>query len=367
MAKAQLSGKMLRLNGSLSQYLQGTTNITLSAFWVRITIRANWNNEVTECYPFWWYCSPNIYIQHYGYLAYNRQIIAVGQGRSNTIYPYYTGGTSTASHGAMTIDMVYDGSAIAWYLNGVRSTIASTSGNINALNSALYIGRAPGGYYYRGDIGHVIIHNAVPGAFSGFPDHLSGIAAHPLLKATEFLKYIGLTENDVLCLYDYRDPNNPGKNYGFGGSNYDLTPYNNPSVIDTDCQYEIIDEIPLIATAWLDCEYSPAQRNIGNFLFHAQATGGVEPYSYQWYVSTDEGNTWTPTGDTADLYVWEAPPGLYWCRVRITDNDNNEAYSQIVKVLVYTCPSQIIEYPHGITLKGHMEVPRLRGKLRCRL
>ncbi|MEO0248092.1 MAG: hypothetical protein ABIN58_00845 [candidate division WOR-3 bacterium] len=89
---------------------------------------------------------------------------------------------------------------------------------------------------FQGDIGHIIMHNAIPAPYSGLPENVYDGE----LTATEFLRVHGLSESDVLILYDWRASN--GKNYGSGGSGYDLTPQNSPVFLTNDFQYEIVDQ-----------------------------------------------------------------------------------------------------------------------------
>ena len=243
MAKPQLSGKMIRLNG-INQYLIGTFPAkTWNAMFLRICFHpTDWQEYTRICD---YYMADGYGRLHiYTYQADWAQVVYSHFHTSDVVRNPERrtgpGGSGTSvPEGPVDLVMVWTGSELAVYHGGRIKYRASCPGTFSGGANNFLIGSIYSlGNYFKGDIGHVILHDAVPTPYTGLPDQVYD----GQLTATEFLRVHGLTEDDVLCLWDYRDPNNPGRNYGNGGSTYDLTPYNNPLVLDNDFQYELVDE-----------------------------------------------------------------------------------------------------------------------------
>ncbi len=145
----------------------------------------------------------------------------------------------TDEWGAVHTTLAWDGSNVAVYIGNRRVYIAALSGAFSGPTPSISIGsghESPETQPFQGDIGHFILHNAIPAPYSGLPENVYDGE----LTAKEFLRVHGLDEDDVLVLYDWRA--NDGTNYGSGGSGYNLTPYNNPTFLDNDFQYSLADE-----------------------------------------------------------------------------------------------------------------------------
>jgi len=375
MAYLQLSGKMLRLNGN--QYLRKAWPAgnypSLSACWVRIASKINEFPQADSRTVLHIVANTGkIEITYFQDLSYGGDLIRVSSATSNTskitilgLPSWYSSTGLTAPIGSNTIDVVWNGDILCVYLNGtLAGKYSGITGRIE--NNSVYFGVNIGQYDYGsgikrflGDVGDCIIHDAVPSFLADFPRYIPNAN----LKATEFLKLHGLTENDVLCLYDYRDPSNPGKNYGSGGSDWDLTAYGNPTILDTDFQYELVDEPPLIARAYCDDAAGPHPHTVN---FTCEAFGGTETYQYQWYYRAAGAGTWNTIGGATDPTLkWTIPSVGDWeVRCKVSDGKNT-VYSDIVSVEAYD-PTPI-EYPQATTFRANLRNPTLKGNLILKL
>jgi|GEM_PF-2691848 len=252
MAYLQLSGKMLHLSGN--QYLRKAWPAgnypSLSACWVRIVSKINefpqtdWRTVLHIAAN-----TGKIEITYTQDLGYGANMIRVEFITSNIgkytilgLPSWYSSTGLIAPIGPNTIDVVWNGNILCIYLNGTLvGEYSGITGRIENNNASFSVNIGQydnGSRRFIGDAGDCIIHDAVPSFLADFPRYIPNAN----LRATEFLRLHGLTENDVLCLYDYRDPSNPGKNYGSGGSDWNLTAYGNPTTLDTDFQYELVDQ-----------------------------------------------------------------------------------------------------------------------------
>ncbi|MGB9590404.1 MAG: hypothetical protein ACPL68_05900 [Candidatus Hydrothermia bacterium] len=147
--------------------------------------------------------------------------------------------TGSADWGPLNFVLAWDGANIALYIGGRRVYIKGHGGVFSGPTPYMSVGsryEGPTIQPFRGDIGHIILHNAVIPPYSGLPEHVYDGE----LTATEFLRVHNLTEANVLILYDWR--NNDGTNYGSGGSDYNLTPQNTPVFLPNEFQYRLVDE-----------------------------------------------------------------------------------------------------------------------------
>jgi len=354
MANLQLSGKMLHLNGS--SYLKKTwppgDYPSWSACWVRIV------NKINEFPQTEWRTVLHIptyaggikitYTQDLGYGANMISMSFVTPNIGKTIIlglpSWYSSTGLIAPIGSNTIDIVWNGDILCVYFNGTLvGEYSGITGRLENNNSIfnVNIGQHDWGNgveRFIGDVGDCIIHDSVPDFLADFP----GYIPNANFKATEFLRLHGLTENDVLCLYDYRDPSNPGKNYGSGGSDWDLTAYGNPTILDTDFQYELVDEPPLVVSITTDkaAGYSPLEVRI-----EAYARGGTGNYEYSFGVSEDGGLTWAWTSWQSENFYQTTLSTYtdkeYLWKVKVRDG-NSEIESEIERIMVYVRPPSTI-------------------------
>jgi hypothetical protein len=237
MAYPQLSGKMVRLNGT-NQYLTGVfPAVSWNALFLRLGF--NPNNLPDSSYRTvldWQLTGARLYV----FMTCNANafnIYTFFTTSAGTCYRLAAAfqGSHTLSTGPVELVIVWDGVHYANYLDGARILHESLAGTFSGGSTSFYIGSVTGlGNYFQGDIGHMILHNVIPAPYAGLPENVYDGE----LAATEYLAALGIP--DPLVLYDWRASN--GTNHGTGGAAYDLSAVNDPTFMAGDFQYKWVDE-----------------------------------------------------------------------------------------------------------------------------
>ena len=236
MAYPQLSGRMVRLNG-INQRLAGYYPAPLS--WNALFLRMSANPErfpVGTEYLMDFVTYGGCLLRVYTASGQHGWWLQTTTG-SATISETITAGSD--DKGPIHFVLAWDGSQVAVYVGNRRVYIGSLSGVFSGPTPYMSVGsryEGPTTQPFQGDMGHIILHNAIPTPYAGLPENIYDGE----LTALEFLRVHGLTAADVLCLYDWRADD--GTNYGYGGSGYDLSPVNFPTFLAGDFHYGWVDE-----------------------------------------------------------------------------------------------------------------------------
>ncbi len=247
------------------------------------------------------------------------------------------------------------------FTNG-KYAYANTNANLandlwDTADSIMRIGRSPNSFIYL-SVKHelLIIDNKFPWWYN---------PAETIYHRMDHILYLD-PDNPIPLGTEPGDPsqylhcylfNDDANDYGSNPQHFTL--YNNPT-FETGLAgnwMDIIPPDPLIATAWVNCSKVACVKAPYTFIFNAQGHGGVPPYNYEWWVSTDQGANWELRASGSSTFevtmVSGGPPIDYWVKVKITDSQTlpAEAWSEIVKVGTYIDPLDIeiaVDNPAGI-------------------
>ena len=127
----------------------------------------------------------------------------------------------------------------------------------------------------------------------------------------------------------------PEANYKFDHWELDGGFYSNESTVDVtmDSDHELKAFFEYVPPLSVSIEPSSATIDLGDsILFNATASGGVPPYSYQWYLN---GNP-VPGANSSTWNFKPASSGIYYIYVAVTDSEHNTAQSSTARVIVRT-------------------------------